>query len=301
MKQIAHAVLVAAAIAAAARAEDIVYFEASKAGHDAWTWNDARVSEKDDGMVITESSPTNSAGDAYISQHFPYIPSGHVLFEVADVTKGDYTLQVLGFKKGTHFMTVTVVNHATSSGRHAFDLRTLNMSDETETIVFKVWVAGADSASITIRELRYASAIDAEKIILDDRFQEPQAWNVDAKLVTLSMPEGLPARVSVNKGAAFGSIAYTSSFSRDQDEEILLHIPETDKGCVVTLQLDALDEGGTFISAVDVLTDISSGYHIAQLNNVKWPAGTSSFSPKIWVNGMPGAGASLDRMVIYKR
>ncbi|HEY8241794.1 MAG TPA: hypothetical protein VIH35_10125 [Kiritimatiellia bacterium] len=289
------------ALATAARAEEIVFFEASKAGYQAWSWNSARVSDKTEGMVITESSPTNTAGDAYVSTQFPYIPSGHVVFEVADVAKGDYTLQVLGFRKGTHFMTVTVINHATSPGRHDFHLRTLNMPDDTETILFKVWVAGADAASVVVKELRYANEIDADKVVLDDRFQDAQVWRVDTNQVVFAIAAGKPGKVTVNEGAAFGSVAYDAAFSRDQQEEILLQIPETDKGCVATLQLDVLDEGGAFISAVDVITDVAVGHHVARLDAIKWPEGASSFAPKIWVNGKPGSGVSFDRLLIYKQ
>jgi hypothetical protein len=286
-----------------AGAEEVVFFQSSTSGSKAWSWSSARVSERADGAVaITESSPTNTAGDAYVTDFFPYVPSGRVLFDVAEVARGDYTLQVLAFRNFVHFQTVTVVNHDSNPGRHEFSMRTLNLPEKTQSVLFKVWVAGADGASVEVRELRYSDEIDSATAILDDRFTDASAWLPEANRVTFFPAAEGPATLALVPPATYGSLASAVGFNIDLANEMLFYVPKAEKGAVGTLQIDVFDKAGVFLEAIDLVKDVPAGHHVASLGAVKWPDGAARFHPKIWISCKDSAGSlSLSRLLIHRR
>jgi len=81
-----------------ARAEDLQLFQASQDGEEAWVWGGAKVKLKDGKLLVSLHNSEGAAGDTYVAARFPYFPNGKVGFAVGQVTAGDYTLQVLGFK-----------------------------------------------------------------------------------------------------------------------------------------------------------------------------------------------------------
>ena len=283
------------------RAEDLVLFKSSEAGDGAWTWGAARIKGREGGVLrITENSPTNNAGDVIVSDSFPYMPGGKVFFDVGKVTAGNYTLQILCFKGGTYFHTAEPVSHIKSTNQHAFTLGTLGLPADTESIMFKIWVAGAELASIDVHELLFTEHIDLSTADLDEHFKSVERWTADADKVTFVAEEGAGARLTVKKGAGFGAITMVDAISLQPAQEILFKVGLTDS-CKVTLQLNVLDATGEFIEARDVVANVGSGVYGVRLDGQKWPEGTSSIRPKIWISGKDEASALVERLVIFRR
>jgi len=283
------------------RAEDLVLFKASEAGDGAWTWGAARIKAKEGGVLrITENSPTNDAGDVLVSDSFPYMPGGKVLFDVGKVTAGNYTLQILCFKGGTYFHTAEPVSHIKSTNQHVFTLGTLGLPADTESIMFKVWVAGAELASIDVNELMFTDHVDLSGADLDDHFKTVERWTPDADKITFVAEEGAGARMTVKMGAGFGAVTMVDAISLQPGQEILFRVGLTDS-CRVTLQLNVLDATGEFIEARDVIANVGSGMYGVRLDGQKWPDGASSIRPKIWISGKDDASALVERLIVFKR
>ncbi len=283
------------------QAEDFVLFKASQAGDEAWTWGAARIKAREGGVLrITENSPTNDAGDVVVSDQFPYMPGGKVFFDVGRVTAGNYTLQILCFKGGAYFHTAEPVSHIKSTNQHAFTLGTLGLPADTESIMFKIWVSGAELASIDVNELMFVDNIDLTGADIDEHFETVERWTPDADKIQVVAEDGAGARLTVKAGAGFGSITMVDAVSIQPGQEILFKVGEA-KSARVTLQLNLLDAMGEFIEARDVISNVGPGMHGLRLDGQKWPAGASSIRPKIWISGKDDANALIERLVVFKR
>ena len=282
-------------------AEDLVLFKASEAGEKAWTWGQARIKAKEGGVLrITENSPTNDAGDVFVSDQFPYMPGGKVFFDVGKVTAGNYSLQVLCFKGGVYFHTAEPVSHMKSTNQHVFTLGTLGLPEDTDSILFKIWVSGAELASIDVNELMFSDHVDLTGADLNESFKDLARWTPDADKVSFAAEEGKGARLTVLKGAGFGAITMVDAISLQPGQEVLFKVGPTESS-TVTLQMNVLDATGEFIEARDVVSNVGPGMHGVRFDTVKWPAGASSVVPKIWISGKDDASALIERVIIFKR
>lgn len=282
-------------------AEEFVFFDSTRVGDEAWTWGAARIKAREGGVLrITENSPTNDAGEVFVSDPFPYMPGGKVLFDVGKVTAGNYTLQVLCFKAGTYFHTAEPVSHIKSTNQHVFTLGTLGLPEDTESILFKVWVSGADMASIDVNQLKFTDTIDLTAASLDEKFSAVARWTPDEGKVTFVSEEGVGARLTVLRGAGFGSVTMVDAISIQPGQEILFKVGPVDSARV-TLQLNLHDATGEFLEARDVVGNVGSGTYGVRLDGQKWPSAASSIVPKIWVSGNDEASAIVERLIIFKR
>jgi hypothetical protein len=283
-----------------AMADEFMLFQSSEAGDKAWAWGQARIKNKEGGVLrITENSPTNDAGDVYVADPFPYLPEGKVTLDVGKVTAGNYTFQVLCYKNGMYFHTAEPISHLKSTNQHAFTLGTLGLPAQTESVVFKIWVSGAEMASIDVNEFTYSDNIDLSRAQLDDHFLDVTPWmNDTGKVAFVSVDGG--ARLTVMKGAGFGSVTRTDIFSKQPGQEIIFQVGPAES-CTVTLQLNVMDAAGSFLQAIDVVGNSGTGTHGVVLDKVKWPDGASSFGLKIWISGKDEAVALIKRLVVFTR
>lgn len=292
-------VVAVAGLAMAARGwgEEIELFRASAAGVEAWSWGGAKVKAQGAELRIAEANPDADYGDAYIADRLPYLEGGVVEMDVSAIESGRYTLQILGFKGDAHVYTAEPVKDASRAGSQRVQLPAPGLQADTQSLLLKFWVGGEGSA-VRLRELTYRAPVRSEQAVVDERFRDPAAWQVEAdQLAVAAAAPGL--RFQLQGAHAFAPAALARPFELAADRLLLAHVVSAQGG--VTVQVETFDAAGAFAGAVDVLKNIGAGWHAASLGNVAWPSGATRGRVKLWVSGAAGAGATLDRLLVVPR
>lgn len=279
------------------RGEQVVFFQAARAGAEAWSWGGAKVKAAGTELRVVEANPEADFGDAFVSDAFPYFSGGEVELSVAAVESGTYTLQVLGFKGDAHRSTADVVKDVGTAGTHRIPLPAQGLAADTQSIMLKLWVGGAEGAAMRIKDLVYRATIPSEGAVVDDRFQDSALWTVEAGRVTATPgPAGMQFQLAGSH--TFGPAAFSRRLPVGASE-ILLHVVSTQGP--VTIQLDVFDASGSHLGAIDVLKNVVAGWHRADLGGVTWPTGAATCGIKLWFGGAAGASTVLDRILLIKR
>lgn len=298
MTRLGWAVWIVLAGAAVAAAEEITFFRSSVAGQDAWSWAGARAKAQGPDLRIVESNPEADYGDAFVADRFPYLDGGVIRLKVSAVESGTYTLQVLGFKGLLHASTAEAVKDVARAGDHEVRLPAPGLDADTDTIMLKMWVGGAEGAATRVRELSYSAPVKTEAALLDDRFADVGAWQVEADRLALTRgPTG--AALQLQGAHTFAPASRAGTFSRRTDAVLLVHVVSAPG--TVTAQLDTFDAAGAYLGAVDVIKDAGAGWHAAVLSRAPWPAAAESYALKLWVGGNAGAVTVIDRVMIVPR
>lgn len=293
-----RALLALLAVCATARAEDLVFFKASTAGQDVWSWAGARAKMQGGELRLIESNPAGDYGDAFVADRLPYLDGGVILLDVSAVDSGTYTLQLLGFKGATHASTAEPVKDVAQPGRHEIRLPAPGLAADTDTVMLKLWVGGAEGAVTRVRELTYRAPVNTERALVDDRFADLGAWTVEQDRLALARgPSG--AVLQLQGSHTFAPASRRGTLPREQDAIVLVHVVSTPG--TATLQLDTFDAGGAFVGAVDLIKDAGAGWHAAPLSRAAWPGGAASYALKLWVGGNPGSATVIDRIVVAPR
>lgn len=278
-----------------ARAEEVSFFKASAAGEEAWSWAGAKVKLREGELQIAEANPAADFGDAFIADRLPYLPNGVITLDVSGVDAGMYTLQVLGFQGDTHASTAEPVKDKSQPGTARIAVADLGFPAGTETILLKMWVAGAEGASTRLRELSYGAVVDTAAAQLDETFADLARWQPDAGQVALAaIPGG--AEMKLQPAVPYASAALPVRVERQAGRLLLLHAPAVNGS--VTVQLDVFDAAGEYLGAVDVVKGVGAGWHGALLDRAAWPTGAATYSIKLWLGGNEGASAKLARVLV---
>lgn len=277
--------------------EEIEFFRASTAGVEAWSWGGAKVKAQGADLRIAEANPDAVYGDAYIADRLPYLEGGVLDVDVSAIESGRYTLQVLGFKGDAHVYTAEPVKDQAQAGAQRVRLPAAGLQPDTQSVLLKFWVGG-EGAAVRLRELTYRATVRSEQALLDEHFDDPAAWQVEADhLAVAAAAPGL--RFQLQGAHTFAPAALARPFELAGDRLLLAHVAAVPGG--VTVQIETFDATGAFVGAVDVLKSVGAGWHGAALGNVDWPSGAIRGRVKLWVSGAAGAGATLDRLMVVPR
>lgn len=283
---------------AGARAEEIVFFKSSQAGPDAWSWAGARAKAQGAELRVVEANPAGDYGDVYVADRLPYVEGGVIRLDVAAVEKGTYTLQVLGFRGESHDYTVEPLKDLAATGPNDVSLPVEGLGADSDSLLLKLWVGGAEGAATRVRDLIYSADVDVRGALLDDRFAAGGGWQSEPdRLAVAYGPAG--ASLQLQGAHTFAPLARPGSLSLTRAHLAVLHVASVEG--TVTLQMDAFDATGTFLGAVDVIKDAVAGWHAVSLSAAKWPDGAVSFAPKLWLGGNAGARAIVDRLLVTAR
>ena len=134
-----------------AGAEEWNLFQASSAGADVWSWGGARIKQDGAELVILENNADGDYGDVYVSDRFPRLPGGVIKWQVGRVMAGTYTLQVLAFRGDTVVGSVDLAKDSAGTDMKMAQVDSMNLPPEADQLMFKVWVSGAEGASVIKR------------------------------------------------------------------------------------------------------------------------------------------------------
>lgn len=294
--RVARAIVPAAAIAvlcAAAPAEEIVFFDAETAGELAWSWGSARLQREGTRMIVKETNKTSGYGDVYPSSQFPYVPDAEVKLGIGRVRSGSYTFQILCFR-GQLLRTVDVIKDSKESGDRTFRLGNLEVPPETQSVMFKLWVANEEGASLILRSLKYSLDVDKDKVLADITFKETSPWK-RTDVVALPVTGGM--RVTPVFGKAVGNMGLERGFPATNSGAVILYVPQAARS-VASLQLDILNASNQFMQAINVFDNVGSGWHGSPLSILPWPEGAAAYKVKLWVSGQEGAYVDFGRLLV---
>jgi len=263
---------------------------------DQWSWGQARIQAQNETWLITERNRDGDYGDVYLEQHLPFIPQAYLELDMAGVNSGFYTLQVLAFEGRTHTHSAEPVKEASQPGQHRVQVKDLNFPSQTDAILFKIWVGGAQGASSTLNHLRYVLPLANDDILLDERFTEKAHWAA-SDLPVNATPEG--ARFFLPEDREFASALYTPAWPHTS--AYLLAYVDVPEGATLTLQAAPLDHHHTYLGGLDVFRSTGPGWYGLDLSSLSWPDQTKYFQAKIWLAGRPGAKAHLRQLLLIRR
>lgn len=273
--------------------EELVLFDAQRAPEEAWSWSDAKIQRRSDQLIVSEINKAGDYGNVFVDTHYPYHPDAVLSVDVRSVLNGSYTIQVLAFQGETHIHTVDPIKNSVSTGSRALPMRDLKLPPETQSVRFKVWVAGAEGAAIALGNLRYSRTIEAEQIVLDEPLKTLTYWEADGTIPEL-VDGGV--RVTLEEGAGFGSLLYEPMRTRRDGGQLMIHAPRVHYG-TITIQLVCFDRDHLYLESVDAIRAVGAGWHGVSLGGVKWPDRTAYYKVKIWLGGEPGAEAVIGRLL----
>ncbi|HBA83669.1 MAG TPA: hypothetical protein DCZ95_06195 [Verrucomicrobia bacterium] len=283
-------------MACSAGAEELVFFQSSVAGADAWSWGGAKAKQEADLLTVVENNPNGGYGDVYPSDVLPYIPGARLEFNVSSVVAGNYTLQILCFRGSVYFKTIDVIKDSKKVGAQVLKMSDLTLPPETQSIMFKLWVANSEGASLKLKELKYSMPLAAGSLSIDERFKNIDAWKA-TDLEAVANDAGISLAMSPDK--TFGCLAWEKTIPADKQSFILIHIAEA-KSSVISVQLETLDGEGQFIMPVDAIKDVGAGWHGAALSMLELSAETTQYQIKLWMAGGTAAKGRIDRLLILK-
>jgi len=279
-----------------ARAEDLQLFQASQDGEEAWVWGGAKVKLKDGKLLVSLHNSEGAAGDTYVAARFPYFPNGKVGFVVGQVTAGDYTLQVLGFKNNVHVATVPLISHATDAGKKSFTLKDAGLNNEVDEILFKVWVGGATNAAVVFDDLTYSLPLESYTTLFDEHFHKMESWQNESLVLNTT---GNEAVITLKPDTTFGSILLPKQFPLQSGMKLLWNIVRIDNGDA-TLQFVGFDKDGKYVKSMDGAKNVRNGWYVVSLPDPAWPPEVASVQIKLWVGGQAAATARFGRLLVIK-
>lgn len=277
-----------------AGADELNFFTATSAGEEAWSWGGAKIRKEAGGWRVTESDPAADYGDVYVADRFPYFPQGVIKLDVTRVEKGFYTLQLVAFHGDQAIGHVEPIRDWAGTGLKTVELSQLQLPAGTESILIKLWAAGAEGATFVLRELLYSTQLDMESPPLFDRFLDAAAWKSDG---AVELSKG---RVSLAPGSEHGALASAARMPVDPRCDLVFRIAEI-SNARMTVQLEFFDAAGQFKGPVDVVESVGAGYHGCRLSRVPIPEGSATFGIKLWFSGGTNSYAVLDRLIVAPR
>ena len=285
-----------ASFGVAQAAEEIELFRASKAGDKAWVWDSAQAKLVDGKLLLRLKDGAGESGNAYVADRFPYFPNARVAVAVAEVRKGDYTIQILGFSNNQHVAHANLVANSTETGKRQFELKTAGLAPGIDQVMLKVWVGGASDAAVVLDELAFTLPLDGFVAEMDERFEHLSLWDNESLVVTNS--ETGPV-ISLKPGTSYGSIRCLHRIKKSDGMTVLFNIARAESADA-TLQVVAFDKDGTYLKSLDALKNIREGWHSTSLNLPGLPPETAEFEFKLWVGGAASATMRLGRLLVIR-
>ncbi|MBU0678730.1 MAG: hypothetical protein KJ626_11505 [Verrucomicrobia bacterium] len=297
MKRLFLWAALSALVLSCAHAEDLTLFSAAEAGADAWSWGGARVKASGDNLLLTENNRYGPYGDAFVSDHLPYIPSATIKLDVAKVVAGKYTLQAVCFDGASVLRSVDIVATSSKTGPQMLSMSESRIPRGTDSIVLKIWVVEEEGAAIELKDLTYSVSIKSEYVLLDSDFRDASSWEADG--VTLT-PGDDKAVLTLQDGKEFGSLLHNATFQKQGGKLVLIKLADVESARL-TLQILVFDRQGKYLHPVDIAKDLSSGWHGFLTRDITWPEEAGTFRFKLWLSGDKGGSASPERLLVVAR
>lgn len=295
MKMWAIGMLLALA-AVSAVAEEIVFFDAAAQGDAVWSWGSARIKQDESKrLVIRETNPKGGYGDVYPSDQFPYVPEAKLDLDIARIFAGTYTLQILCFR-GPLLKTIDVIKDSSEVRSRTIRMSDIGVPPETQSVMFKLWVANAKGASMVLKNLRYTLEVPGGRKLADFDFKTLAQWETN-NLAAVTSDKGAILMLGTN--ATTGCVWWMRAFPVAKNGAIILHVPQVSRS-VASLQVDTFDAGGAFIKAVNVFENVGTGWHGSPLSVLEWPESAAHYQVKLWVSGVDGSFAAFDRLLVLQ-
>jgi hypothetical protein len=287
-------VLISLLCAINAVSKEIVFFSARQKGEDVWSWSGARIKKSGSVLRIYEKDREHNYGDVYVPRSFPYLPEARLRINVKTIESGTYTVQALCMSGKSHFDTVNLINDSTTLGATDVSLSDYNFPEMTDNIILKIWVGGQEGAAMQLNNFEYFLPLDAFKIVLDDPLdqlpEEEKPSNADVDM----HPHGL--KMVLEQDSSYGALVLDGTHHRTTTDYLLINIPAC-RGRV-SVQLAAFNAEGEYLGAVDLIKDVTSGWHGRPLHTLHGPKGTLQFRVKLWLSGNADAFAVFSRLLL---
>jgi len=279
-------------------AEEIVFFDAVTAGDAAWSWGAARIKNDAGKLIVRESNlnPKDAYGDVYPSDKFPYVPKARLMLDVERIFSGTFTFQVLCFRGSALLQTIDVIKDSKETRSRVFRMSDIGVPPQTQSVMFKLWVANAKGASLILRNLQYSVEVPGDKILTRQDFTELAFWTNSALEVTTT-PTGTLMRPAAEAKA--GSMWWTQSLPVSSTGTVLLHIPQVSRS-VATLQFDVFDRDDQYLGAINVFENVGTGWHGSPFSVLQWPEGAARYQLKLWASGAEGSFVGVDRLLVIE-
>jgi hypothetical protein len=281
-----------------ASAEELELFNALVMPAESWNWADAKIQKKENGLLVTEINKAGDYGSVFVDERFPFHPAAKIKLRVDEVLSGDYTMQVLSFVGNTHIQTLDSVKSSRQTGVQEFEMSGLKLPPESQAVLFKLWVGGAEGASTKLGNLTYSLPVAPDAIVKDDAFASSNEW--EAVDVVLNYLPQRGVEVKLAEGKSYGSILYRPLLTRSDDAYLFVHVPGATSGSV-TMQVVVLDSAGAYIQSIDVLPAFGAGWRSVRLGQIEWPEGATHFRVKLWVGGTAATEVSFNRLLLLSR
>lgn len=274
--------------------EPLELFRASHTSVDAWGWGAARVERSAQGFVVRARAPAADYGDVFVDQSYPLLAGAEIELDVAAITYGAYTLQILAMKGDTVLTFAEPIKDATSTGSTVVKIDSLGLPAEADAIRFKVWVTQGAGAQTTLRDLVYRLPEQDSGWVLDATFAAPANW-LHENVQIVGQEKGLS--LLLGDGPAFGSVVLPEKAKYKAGQQLLIHV-DTLTGGTLAVQALAYGMDGSFLDAVSLGRLASPGWHRLPMDAGTWPSGTAEAGVKLWLEGPSGTTASIDRLVV---
>lgn len=295
-KSIILLAFVVALSAVCSPAEDLELFRASKLGDSVWVWGGARLKKKGDVFTITEHSQEADYGDVFMADKIPFFKDALVDIVIQNAT-GAVTLQALGFKGDDYLGTHDLLSQIAEPGSYSLDFKGAVLPEESERILFKLWIGGEEGATASIRDLVYRLPVKDENILINDRFAKTAQWETQDTLIGVDVAG---AKLTLQPGKTFGAILYLPLIPKDENTLLLLDTPVVLNGNI-SVQVVAFDDIGEYLRSIDVLKEVGAGMHVVDMGAVSWPPQSEQYRIKIWIGGAVNAEALLSRMLLIRK
>ncbi|HMP74988.1 MAG TPA: hypothetical protein PKE12_01710 [Kiritimatiellia bacterium] len=279
-----------------ASAGELELFNARTAPEEGWSWSDARIRKHGNHLQIVEINKQGDVGNVFVEQRFPYHPRGEITLHTREMAQGVHTFQVMGFAGDTPLRAVEPVKDASRAGSHVLRMRDLRLPPETQSVLFKIWVGGAEGAALELEEFRYVLPVDADDILVEERFGPETEWIADD---VVGQVDAAGLRLTLAAERSFGSVLINRLMARHDASWLLLHLSAVEAG-TITVQFAAFDGSGDYLDSIDAIPAVVGGWHGVRLGDIAWPAGTAHFRVKVWLGGSASANAVLARLLVLK-
>jgi hypothetical protein len=276
-------------------AEEIELFRASKAGSEVWVWESAQVKKADAKLRVSLQDSAAEAGNAFIADRFPFFPNARVELAVADVLRGNYTLQALGFSNRQHVATANLASQSTETGRRQFALKNAGFGPGIDEMMLKIWVGNAKDPVVVLDDLALILPLDGWNAEMDDRFKDATGWDNETLLIT-NTAEG--AVFALLEGTSYGSARGVKRLQKRNGLVAVWNIERAENGDA-TLQVMGFGPTGEYLKSVDLVKNARAGWYAAPIGP-GLPPETTSFEFKLWAGGAPNARLKFGRLLVLR-
>ena len=276
-----------------ASAEPVVLFSAVESGPDVWVWEGAKLTAKEGKLTLAKDK--GGEGDVYLGDRFAYVPEAQIKVDAGEVIAGSYSVQVLAFKGDTFLKAIDLIKDEAEPGGRSFQLSKISIPGGTDRITLKLWISKKPGSAVVFNDISCVLPVEPDNVVYDKQIDP-------ATVATADQADWVPGEgggsLTLHTNTPVGSLVFPDQIAKPERGVLVLTTSPVMNG-TLTVQLCAFDAGGNYLAAVDVIKKAAAGMSTL-LDDVAWPEGTATFQVKLWVGGLPGASATISRVLVLK-